>query len=67
MKVLMVDVDPAGHALIAEKLMERGCRLLEVCSGEEALKIAHAEKPEIAIVDVLTPKLDRGESLEDRS
>jgi signal transduction histidine kinase len=61
MKILMVDGDPAGHAVIAEILTQRGCHLLEVGGSEEALKIAHQEKPEIAIVDVLTPKLDRGE------
>jgi signal transduction histidine kinase len=61
MKILMVDGDPIGHAVIAGILRERGCHLLEVGGGEEALKIAHQEKPEIAIVDVLTPRLDRGE------
>jgi histidine kinase/DNA gyrase B/HSP90-like ATPase len=61
MKIMMVDRDPSGHAVIAEKLTQWGCHLLEVGGGEEALKIAHEEKPEIAIVDVLTPKLDRGE------
>jgi two-component system cell cycle sensor histidine kinase/response regulator CckA len=61
MKILMVDGDPSGHAVIAGILRERGCQLLEVGGGEEALKIAHQEQPEIAIVDVLTPGLDRGE------
>ena len=61
MKILMVDGDPSGHAVIAEILKQRGCHLLEVGGGEEALRIAHEEKPEIAIVDMLTPKLDRGE------
>jgi signal transduction histidine kinase len=59
MKVLMLDRDPSGHAVIAEILMQRGCHLLEVGGCDEALRIAHEEKPEIAIVDVLTPKLDR--------
>src|SRR5438105_416593 len=61
MKVLMVDADPSGHAVIAEILTQRGCHLLEVDGGEEALRMAHKEKPEIAIVDVLTPNLDRGD------
>jgi CheY-like chemotaxis protein len=42
-------------------LAARGCRLLEVDDGKEALRMAHAENPAIAIVDLLTPKLDRGE------
>jgi len=61
MKVLIVDGDPSGHALIAEILTKRGCALLEVDDGEEALRVAHDEKPEIAIVDMLTPKLDQGD------
>jgi hypothetical protein len=32
-----------------------------VDGGEEALRVAHDEKPEIAIVDMLTPKLDQGD------
>jgi signal transduction histidine kinase len=61
MKILIVDGDPSSHTEIADILTKRGCRLLEVDGGEEALRIAHKEKPEIAIVDMLTPKLDRGE------
>ena len=61
MKILIVDDHPSSHALIAGILTERGCHLLEVNGSEEALRIAHKEKPEIAIVDMLTPKLDRGE------
>jgi two-component system cell cycle sensor histidine kinase/response regulator CckA len=61
MKILIVDGDPSSHTAIAEILTERGCRLLEVNDAETALRMAHKEKPEIAIVDMLTPKLDRGE------
>ena len=61
MKVLIVDGDPSSHADIAEILTQRGCQLLEVNSAKAALETAIKEKPEIAIVDVLTPKLDRGE------
>jgi signal transduction histidine kinase len=61
MKILIVDGDPSGHTLIAEILTKRGCALLEVDGGEDALRVAHDEKPEIAIVDMLTPKLDQGD------
>jgi CheY-like chemotaxis protein len=61
MKILIVDGDPSGHNAIAEILTKRGCDLLEVDGGEEALRIAHKEKPAIAIVDMLTPKLDQGD------
>lgn len=61
MKVLIVDGDPSSHTAIAEILTQRGCHLLEVDGAEAALRMAHEEQPEIAIVDMLTPKLDRGE------
>lgn len=61
MKILIVDGDPSRHTGIAEILTKRGCDLLEVDGGEEALRMAHEEKPAIAIVDMLTPKLDRGD------
>jgi two-component system cell cycle sensor histidine kinase/response regulator CckA len=59
--VLIVDGDPSRHTVIADILTQRGCRLLEVDGTKEALKMAHAEKPAIAIVDLLTPKFNRGE------
>jgi signal transduction histidine kinase len=59
--VLIVDGDRSSHCVISDILTERGCRLLEVDDGQEALRMAHAENPAIAIVDLLTPKLDRGE------
>jgi len=61
MTILMIDGDPTSHTVIADILTQRGCRLLEVDDGKEALRVAHAEKPAIAIVDLLTPKFDRGE------
>jgi signal transduction histidine kinase len=47
--------------VIADVLTQRGCHLLEVSGADEALKRARNEKPEIAIVDMLTPNLDRGD------
>lgn len=61
MTVLIVDGDPSSHTVISDILTQRGCRLLEVDGGKEALRMARAETPAIAIVDLLTPKLDRGE------
>lgn len=61
MKILMVDGDPSGHTVIGDILTQRGCHLLEVKSCEQALNVAHKEKPAIAIVDLLTPKFDRGD------
>jgi signal transduction histidine kinase len=57
----MIDGQESDHSLIGDILTRRGCNLLEVTSGPEALRVAHKEAPEIAIVDMLTPNLDRGD------
>jgi CheY-like chemotaxis protein len=45
MKILFVDGDPSSQLMIAEIRTKTGCRLLEVDGAEEALRIAHKEKP----------------------
>jgi signal transduction histidine kinase len=59
MKVIIVDREPRNHSSIAEVLVKRGCDLLEVNGSEAALRVAQKEKPAIAIVNMLTPNLDR--------
>src|ERR1700731_995755 len=61
MTILVVDGDPSSNTVISEILTQRGCRLLEVDGSKEALRVAQKEKPAIAIVDLLTPKLNRAE------
>ncbi|HYJ04254.1 MAG TPA: hypothetical protein VEX43_03925 [Chthoniobacterales bacterium] len=51
MTVLIIDGDPSRHTVISNILMQRGCHLLEVDGGKDALKIARAEKPAIATDD----------------
>jgi len=55
----MVDGDQNTHATIAERLSKGGCDVLEVEGWVKALSLAQREKPDIAIVDMLTPQLDR--------
>jgi two-component system, cell cycle sensor histidine kinase and response regulator CckA len=59
MKVIIIDSKPGNHSSIAEILIKRGCDLLEVSGSEAALRVAQKEKPDIAIVNMLTPNLDR--------
>ena len=61
MKVLMIDGQGSDHSLIGGILTSRGCNLLEVTSGPEALRVARKEAPEIAIADLLTPSFNRSE------
>ena len=40
-------------------LLEKcGCRVIEAMSGEEAVSLALRERPDLILMDVMTPKLD---------
>src|SRR5215467_11807235 len=56
--ILVVEERPINRRFLVTLLQERGHRLLEAADGEEALRIARAEKPDAVIIDLLTPKMD---------
>ena len=56
--ILAIEDRPVNLRFIATLLRDRGHRLLEACDGEEALRIARAEKPDLVIIDVLTAGMD---------
>lgn len=57
-KVLVADDDPITVAMIAESLEPRDYDVLVARDGEECLKRALEEKPDIIILDVIMPKID---------
>ncbi len=56
--ILTIEDRPVNLRFVATLLRDRGHRLLEACDGEEALRIARAEKPDLVIIDVLTSGMD---------
>ena len=56
--ILIVDDRADDRAVLIAMLAHRTYRLLEANNGEEALKIARKEKPDLIIADVLMPKMD---------
>lgn len=56
--ILIVDDRQDNRAVLVAVLQHRGYRLLEAHSGAEALNIVRKEKPELVIADVLMPKMD---------
>ena len=56
--VLIVDDDPAVHDVLRATIAKEGYRLLHAYDGEQALKIAHDERPDVVTLDVMMPKLD---------
>jgi CheY-like chemotaxis protein len=57
-KVLIVDDDPDMLELLCAALDEENVRLFSARDGEEALRIARAERPTLMVLDLHLPRLD---------
>lgn len=58
MKVLVVDDSPTDLKLMSQPFLSRGYELVTATDGEEALKKAEAEQPDLMVLDVIMPKLN---------
>jgi PAS domain S-box-containing protein len=56
--VLIVDDDPATRDLISRFLLRDGFRVRAAGDGVAGLKLAHAIKPRVILLDVTMPKMD---------
>ena len=56
--VLAADDDEIILGLVVYRLEHSGYRVITARDGEEALRLALAERPAIAVIDVMMPKLD---------
>ena len=58
--VLIVDDEPVVRSIVCRLLEEWGFTSLEAGDGEEALRLARAEKGDLALVvtDILMPRMD---------
>ena len=60
-KILIADDEPGMRVLIEqtlEPLEDKGVVLLQACSGNEALEIIKAEKPDLVLLDVMMPEMN---------
>jgi len=55
--VLLVDDDETFRTRLARALGSRGYEVLVAADGEEALRIARVESPELAVVDLRMPRM----------
>jgi len=56
-KILIVEDDPRSLKVIQMTLRPYGYSLLEATDGEEALKVARSDKPDLIIMDLRLPKV----------
>lgn len=56
--VLVADDDPIILGLVVYRLENSGYRVITAADGEEALQLALAKRPALAVVDVMMPQLD---------
>jgi DNA-binding response OmpR family regulator len=56
--VLAADDDEDILALVAFRLERSGYTVLQARDGQEAFELAQSEKPDLAVLDVMMPKLD---------
>lgn len=57
-KILVVDDDPSILQMLAAVLKRDGYEAITVTSGQEALKIAGQQQPDLIVLDVMMPGMD---------
>ncbi|MFO7818990.1 MAG: response regulator [Halanaerobacter sp.] len=57
-KILVVDDEDSMRMLITETLSLRDYEVLEATNGEDALKIIKEEEPNTILLDLMLPKMD---------
>src|SRR5699024_2526224 len=56
--ILAVDADPKLLALVIVELTKAGYNVIKAANGEEALDETVDDLPDLAVVDVMMPKMD---------
>ena len=56
-KILIVD-DVPNNRLIMEKILEEHCSVILASNGEDALKLAVKEKPDLILLDIIMPGMN---------
>jgi DNA-binding response OmpR family regulator len=56
--ILIADDEEDLRELVAYRLVQSGHTVLEARDGEEALRLATKQAPDIAVLDVMMPRMD---------
>ena len=57
-RILAVDDDPSIRALLEHELSDEGFDVRTAASGDEALRLARTELPDLVILDIMMQGLD---------
>lgn len=57
-KILVVDDEQVTTELAKTFLEQQGFRVVCAFDGEEALRVAQAERPDLILLDIMLPKVD---------
>jgi DNA-binding response OmpR family regulator len=61
-KILLVDDDATLRHLFSEYLRDSAFEVIAAAGGQEALRLAYSERPDLVIVDVMMPGMDGWET-----
>ncbi len=64
-KILFVEDEPSLQKAISEVLVQEGFKVIAASDGEEGLKIAKEENPDLILLDLILPKKDGFEVLKE--
>jgi CheY-like chemotaxis protein len=64
-RILVVDDEPDARAFICTVLEDNGATVLQASDGDEALKVARRERPDLVTLDITMPGKDGGEVFEE--
>jgi CheY-like chemotaxis protein len=61
--ILVVEDNDKNRKLVRDLLVVKGYRLLEVETGEDAVRVAHEHQPALILMDIQLPGIDGIETL----